>query len=40
MQNVEYDSPKGYGKMRGYLAQPAKATGKLPAVWSSMRIAA
>ena len=32
MQYVEYDSPKGYGKMRGYLAQPAKAAGKLPAV--------
>ena len=32
VQNVEYDSPKGYGKMRGYLAQPAKAAGKLPAV--------
>jgi carboxymethylenebutenolidase len=32
VQYVEYDSPKGYGKMRGYLAQPAKATGKLPAV--------
>ena len=30
--HVEYDSPKGYAKMRGYLAQPAKATGKLPAV--------
>ena len=30
--HVEYDSPKGYGKMRGYLAQPARATGKLPAV--------
>ena len=30
--HVEFDSPKGYGKMRGYLAQPAKATGKLPAV--------
>ncbi|HJR60649.1 MAG TPA: dienelactone hydrolase family protein [Vicinamibacterales bacterium] len=29
---VEYDSPKGYGKMRGYLARPAAATGKLPAV--------
>src|SRR5687768_4969665 len=28
----EYDSPKGYGKMRGYLARPAKAKGKLPAV--------
>ena len=32
VQSVEYDSPKGYGKMRGYLAQPAKANGKLPAV--------
>ena len=32
VQSVEYDSPKGYGKMRGYLAQPAKADGKLPAV--------
>jgi carboxymethylenebutenolidase len=31
-QYVEYDSPKGYGKMRGYLAQPAKAAGKLPAI--------
>lgn len=27
-----YPSPKGSGKMRGYLARPAKATGKLPAV--------
>jgi carboxymethylenebutenolidase len=32
VQQTEYDSPKGYGKMRGYLAQPAKAAGKLPAV--------
>ncbi len=32
VQHVEYESPKGYGKMRGYLAQPAKAAGKLPAV--------
>jgi len=32
VQHVEYDSPKGYGRMRGYLAQPAKAAGKLPAV--------
>jgi carboxymethylenebutenolidase len=32
LQNVEYDSPNGYGKMRGYLAQPAKASGKLPAI--------
>jgi carboxymethylenebutenolidase len=29
---LEYDSPKGYGKMRGYLVRPAKATGKLPGV--------
>jgi carboxymethylenebutenolidase len=29
---VEYDSPQGYGKMRGYLVRPAKAAGKLPAV--------
>jgi len=32
VQYVEYDSPKGYGKMRGYIAQPTKASGKLPAV--------
>src|SRR3954465_15880748 len=32
VQSIEYDSPKGYGKMRGYLAQPAKASGKLPGV--------
>ena len=29
---VEYNSPDGYGKMRGYLASPAKAAGKLPGV--------
>ena len=29
---MEYDSPNGSGKMRGYLAQPAKDAGKLPAV--------
>ncbi len=29
---VEYDSPNGSGKMRGYLVAPAKAAGKLPAV--------
>ena len=29
---VEYDSPNGSGKMKGYLAQPAKASGKLPAI--------
>jgi carboxymethylenebutenolidase len=32
VQSIEYDSPKGYGKMRGYLAQPAKAADTLPAV--------
>src|SRR3954452_11265135 len=30
-RQLEYDSPKGYGKMRGYLAGPAKPAGKLPA---------
>jgi carboxymethylenebutenolidase len=29
---VEFDSPKGSGKMRGYLARPAKAQGKLPGI--------
>ena len=29
---VEFSSPKGYGKARGYLAQPAKAKGPLPVV--------
>jgi carboxymethylenebutenolidase len=29
---VEYESPKGSGKMRGYLVLPAKASGKLPGV--------
>jgi carboxymethylenebutenolidase len=28
----EYDSPNGYGKMRGYLARPTKVTGKLPGI--------
>src|SRR5947209_9273186 len=27
---AEYDSPKGTGEMRGYLATPAKSSGKLP----------
>jgi carboxymethylenebutenolidase len=31
-QYVEYDSAAGNGKMRGYLAQPAKAKARLPAV--------
>jgi carboxymethylenebutenolidase len=29
---VEYPSPQGYGKMRGYLVRPAGASGRLPAV--------
>jgi carboxymethylenebutenolidase len=29
---VEFPSPEGYGKVRGYLAKPAKAQGKLPLV--------
>jgi carboxymethylenebutenolidase len=29
---VEVDSPKGYGKLRGYLVRPAKGGKKLPAV--------
>ena len=32
VQHIEYESPKGSGKMRGYLAQPAKAAGKLPGI--------
>src|ERR687892_73187 len=32
VEYLEFDSPAGYGKARGYLAQPAKAAGKLPAV--------
>jgi carboxymethylenebutenolidase len=32
VQYLDYDSPKGSGKMRGYLAEPAKAAGKLPGV--------
>jgi carboxymethylenebutenolidase len=30
--SLDYDSPKGSGKMRGYLAQPAAQKGKLPGV--------
>lgn len=29
---VEYPSPDGHGKMRGYLVMPAKSAGKLPGV--------
>lgn len=32
VQSIEYASPRGYGKMRGYFAQPAKASGKQPAI--------
>jgi carboxymethylenebutenolidase len=31
-ETVEYESPQGTGKMKGYLARPASATGKLPGV--------
>ena len=32
-ESLEYDSPQGYGKMRGYLVRPANAKGKkLPGV--------
>lgn len=31
-ERIEYESPKGYGKMGGYLVRPASATGKLPGV--------
>ncbi|RFC36483.1 MAG: carboxymethylenebutenolidase [Candidatus Nitrotoga sp. SPKER] len=29
---VEYPSPQGYGKLRGYLAQPAQTKAKLPVI--------
>jgi carboxymethylenebutenolidase len=29
---VEYQSPQGYGKVRGYLVRPAKASGRQPGV--------
>jgi carboxymethylenebutenolidase len=32
MEYLEYASPQGAGKMRGYLVRPASASGKLPAV--------
>ena len=31
-ETLEFASPKGYGKVRGYLARPARASGPLPAV--------
>ena len=30
--SADFDSPKGYGKARGYLARPAKAGAKLPLI--------
>jgi len=32
IRSVDYASPQGYGTMRGYLVEPAKAAGKLPVV--------
>jgi carboxymethylenebutenolidase len=31
-ETVEYPSPQGSGTMKGYLARPASATGKLPGI--------
>jgi carboxymethylenebutenolidase len=31
-ESIEYPSPQGHGTMRGYLAKPAQAKGKLPGV--------
>ena len=31
-ERLDYDSPQGSGKMNGYFARPAKASGKLPGV--------
>ena len=31
-EHIEYASPAGSGKMRGYFVRPAKASGKLPAI--------
>src|SRR6476620_2800528 len=31
-KHLEYESPKGYGKARGYFVRPAEAKGKLPGV--------
>jgi hypothetical protein len=31
-ESLDYDSPQGSGKMRGYLVKPAAAKGKLPGV--------
>jgi carboxymethylenebutenolidase len=31
-ESLEYPSPQGYGKMRGYFVKPANTTGKLPGI--------
>jgi carboxymethylenebutenolidase len=31
-EHVEYESPAGYGKMRGYLVRPKSGSGKLPGI--------
>jgi carboxymethylenebutenolidase len=31
-ESLEYESPQGYGKMRGYFVRPAKPAGKLPGI--------
>jgi carboxymethylenebutenolidase len=31
-ESATYQSPKGYGAMKGYLARPAKSAGKLPGI--------
>lgn len=31
-EHIEYASPNGYGKMRGYLARPSGASGKAPGI--------
>ena len=37
---LEYASPKGYGKMRGYLVMPANAAASCRASWSYTKTAA
>ena len=39
VETATVPSPKGNGSITGYMARPADATGKLPAVWSSTRTA-
>src|SRR5262245_61245910 len=31
-EHIEFPSPNGYGKMRGYFVRPANAKGKLPGI--------